>query len=262
MYEHHRQSIPRLIDHFKEDPNVLALFLGGSVAKGLARPDSDLDAGVVVTPEYHARLAEEGRLAECISGECTYEGGYFDIKYYTVEFLEAAAEHGSEPARNAFLCSQCLFTRQPRIAEIVERIPVFQEQEREEKLLSFYSAMSLNMNYFWAMSENDLFLRMRAAVDIVHFGLRMLLEEERVLFPCPKSLFATVERLAHKSKDICEKANCLLRGLDDASKNDFVDTLLGFLTYQPPEALSDVLTRYVDDFEQWWYHTRPFIAEW
>ena len=185
MYEHHRQSIPRLIDHFKDDPNVLALFLGGSVAKGLARPDSDLDAGVVVTPEYYAQLAEEGRLGECISGECTYEGGYFDVKYYTVEFLEAAAANGSEPARNAFLCSKCLFTRQERIAEIVARIPVFQEQEREEKLLSFYSAMNFSMNYFWDMSKNDLFLRMRAAVDVVHFGLRMLLEEERVLFPCP-----------------------------------------------------------------------------
>ena len=42
MYKHHEESIENMKKYF-ENMGAIALILGGSVAKGKARPDSDLD---------------------------------------------------------------------------------------------------------------------------------------------------------------------------------------------------------------------------
>jgi hypothetical protein len=40
---HHRRSIELLCQRFQDDPRFLALIAGGSVVKGIARDDSDVD---------------------------------------------------------------------------------------------------------------------------------------------------------------------------------------------------------------------------
>lgn len=77
MYAHHAESLQNMIDYFSGREEIIALVFGGSVAKGCERPDSDLDAMVVVTDEYYAQREKENRVTETISGYCTYEGGYF-----------------------------------------------------------------------------------------------------------------------------------------------------------------------------------------
>ena len=107
MYQHHEESLKI----FREREGVIALVFGGSVAKGMERPDSDLDGMVIVTDACYEELAKENRLAEVIPGHCTYEGGYFDVKYMTKEYLRQAAEKGSEPTRNSFVKSRVLLRR-------------------------------------------------------------------------------------------------------------------------------------------------------
>ena len=52
MYQHHEESLKILEDMFRGREEVIALVFGGSVAKGMERPDSDLDAMVIVTDAY------------------------------------------------------------------------------------------------------------------------------------------------------------------------------------------------------------------
>ena len=54
---------------------MIAVVLDGSVVKGNARTDSDIDAIVVVTEDKFAELKAQNRLTEVIGGHCTYEGG-------------------------------------------------------------------------------------------------------------------------------------------------------------------------------------------
>jgi len=262
MHRHHEESIKNLAAYFQDDPGVLAVVLGGSVAKGLARPDSDLDALVVVTDEKLDRVTREGRLSECVTGHCTYEGGYFDIKYMSLGFLRAVMEKGSEPSRNAWVGARCLFSRVPEITGLIPKIGVFQESERADKMLSFYSALSLNVHYFWRLSEGNAYLRARAATDIVLFGLRMLLQEAGVLFSCHKSLELQVAALPEKPAGILDKSRRLLAEFSDDAMRDFADAVNAFITYKPPENFSVILSRYVEDNELWWHKQRPVIAEW
>lgn len=262
MYPHHMESIGRLLEYFKTDSGVIAVIIGGSVAKGLARPDSDIDAMVIVNDAKLKELEAAGKGAECIFGHCTYPGGYFDVKYYNRQFLIDAAERGSEPARNAFLGARCLFTLDPEIPSLVAEIPVFQERERTDKLLSFYAAFELNRGYYWRVSHGDRFLRMQAAVDTVLFGLRLLLEDRRKLFPCAKSLYLAVESLEDKPDDILSLADALLERLDDASRDAFCAAVTSAISYSPPDDYALIMTRYIEDHELWWRKARPLIAEW
>ena len=43
MYPDHAETIARLVARWQPDPTVLALIIVGSVARGDARPDSDVD---------------------------------------------------------------------------------------------------------------------------------------------------------------------------------------------------------------------------
>ena len=195
MYRHHEESLKIMEDYFRKRKEVIALIFGGSVAKGMERPDSDLDAMVIVPDAYYETLLEENRTAETIDGLCTYEGGYFDVKYMTKDYLRAAAERGSEPTRNSFIGSRVLFSSDPEIEGLVEAIPVFQEKEMEEKILSFYSDLMLNYNYFWKCCAPEGYMRARTASEIVYCIYRLILQENRVLFPCNRRLEETVAAL-------------------------------------------------------------------
>jgi len=110
---------------------------------------------VIVTQEYYDKRQKENSLAECIYGKCTYEGGYFDLKYYAKDYIEIAAKTGSEPARNAYIGAKVLFSKDLEVADIIARIPIFQQGEKSEKLLSFFSSLSLNYDYFWKHTSGN-----------------------------------------------------------------------------------------------------------
>ncbi|MDE6411336.1 MAG: nucleotidyltransferase domain-containing protein [Clostridia bacterium] len=133
MYRHHEESIEKLKEYFCGMKGLIAIVLDGSVVKGNARPDSDVDAIIVVTEEKFRELEKENRLAEVITGHCTYEGGYFDIKYKTKRILERAAQYASEPTRNAFVKARVIYTTDDEIQPIVDKIAAYPEAERLDK---------------------------------------------------------------------------------------------------------------------------------
>ncbi|MFW5689215.1 MAG: nucleotidyltransferase domain-containing protein [Spirochaetota bacterium] len=209
MLQHHADCVENLRHHFDDDPEVLAVILGGSVAKGTEKPTSDIDGVVVVTPEQRERLRQAHRLAGVITGVCDYEGAMFDLKYVTVDWLRAAAERGSEPTRNSFLKSRVLAiydrdhpdAREPELSDadvlqrVLDRIGRYPVEEKADRLHSFYAAYYLNKGYFWPESfkRPNPFLLSRTASEIVLYGLRMILAQNEVLFPCMKCLMSAVE---------------------------------------------------------------------
>lgn len=262
MLKHHEESLEILLALMKEKPEVIAVIFSGSVARGNERPDSDLDAMVILTEEAYKRRLHSNTVTECISGMCTYEAGYFDIKYMTKEYLLEAAEKGSEPTRNSFLGSRVLYTADSEIPGIAERIPVFQEQEYEDKMLSFHSNLSLNYNYFWKLCRPEGYMKVHAAGEIIYSVYRMILQQNRILFPCHRRLEDYVEHAPAKPEHITALGGDFIRNMDDASCDRFVQAFQSWTSYKAPEDYSEVLTRYTSDFEQWWRVPRPLIAEW
>ena len=262
MYKHHEESLAIMRRYFEEKPEVIALIFGGSVAKGNERPDSDLDAMVVIDDEAYAERVRNRTAVETIGGLCTYEGGYFDVKYMTKDFLRAAADHASEPTRNAFVKSRVIFSRDPEIEGLLARIPIFQEGEREEKLLSFYADFSLNYHYFLKGCNPEGYMKLHAVGEVIYSLYRMILQERGVLFPCNRRLEETVASLSAETAELTRLGQKLAQtqAMEDADR--FVAYFQQLSTWQPPEDYAIVLTAYARDFEQWWMQPRPNINEW
>ena len=262
MYKHHEESIERLREYFADKEEVIAVIFGGSVAKGCERPDSDLDAMVVITEEAYAIRAENNLTAETILGHCTYEGGYFDVKYMTKEYLEDAAQKGSEPTRNSFLKARVLFTKDQEIPGIVERIPIFQKQEKPEKMLSFYADFWLNYYYFLKSCPVDGYMKLHAVNEVIYSIYRMILQENEILFPSNRRLEEFVEKISEETGHLVELGRAAAKSQEMLALEAFVDCFLRITSYEAPADISHVLSRYTKDFEQWWRMPRPNINEW
>ena len=262
MLKHHEESLAIMRAHFESKPEVIALIFGGSVAKGNERPDSDLDAMVVIEDEAYAQRVRAGTAVETIGGLCTYEGGYFDVKYMTKDYLRAAAERASEPTRNAFVGSRVLFSRDPEIEGILARIPVFQEREREEKMLSFYADFSLNYHYFLKSCKPEGYMRLHAVGEVIYSLYRMVLQESGILFPCNRRLEETVAKLSPEAAELARLGRALAQSQSMEDCDRFVACFQGLTSWQPPQDYAQVLTAYTRDFEQWWMAPRPNINEW
>lgn len=263
QYPHHREAVKELISIFREKEGVIALVFGGSVAKHMEREDSDIDAMVIVTEEFYERKRKVNCIAECISmGDCAYPGGYFDVKYMTKDYIRDAAEKGSEPTRNSFIGSHVLFSADEEVTELVRRIPVFQKQEFEEKMLSFFSNLQLNYNYFWKACRSEGYMKLKVASEIVYSLYRMVLQENEILFPCNRRLEQFVKLAPDQPEHLVEYCEEFCRTLEDDPLDKALEAWKAWTHYQYPTDSAVCQSRYCDDFEQWWRVPRPLVSEW
>lgn len=262
MDQHHKDSLEIMLNLFKNKEEVIAIIFGGSVAKGMERPDSDLDAMIIIAQEDYEYRKANGNLSEVIEGMCTYKGGYFDIKYLTKEYIQAASNKGSEPTRNAFISAKVLYSKDPEIEQIVNSIPVFQINEMEDKNLSFYSSLMLNYMYFWKDCKPEGYMKIHVIAEIIYMVYRMILQENQVLFPSNRRLEETVEKLSNRPQNIVELGRKFAESGVDKDCEAFVTAFLEWTSYKAPENLSAILTRYQEDYETWWIKPRPLVNEW
>ncbi len=262
MYQHHKESLENLKNYFLDKEEVIAVIFGGSVAKGCERPDSDLDAMIVISDEAYEKRRKTNQTAETIKGYCTYPDGYFDLKYMTKQFLADAAAKGSEPTRNAFVKSQVLFSKDPEILKLVSKIPVFQKQEKEEKMLSFYADFWLNYYYFLKSCPVDGYMKLHAVNEVIYSIYRMILQEHEILFPSNRRLEEFVQAISSDTAYLVSLGKACAKSQEMPDIDKFADCFLKMTSYKAPAEIGNILSRYTTDFEQWWRVPRPNINEW
>jgi len=193
MAAHHADSIRNLVVAFEADTSVQALILGGSLAHGFARPDSDIDVAIVLESAEYQRRQRENQLHYNNRSLCTYPG-YIDGKYLDLAFLRLVATRGSDPARYAFKDCQILFSRvaglEPLLAEIV-RFPTAEKPERIER----FAAQLLAWRWYYseALRQQNPYLVHLALQKVVLFACRLVLTENETLYPYHKWLLRVTE---------------------------------------------------------------------
>ncbi len=111
--EHHEQAISRYVAAVSDDPEVLAVIVSGSVARGVERPDSDVDLYLVVSERRWDEAYAARRLMYTSTDGIGYDEGYFDIKLATLSYLDEAAQRGDDPVRDSFASARVVFSRVP-----------------------------------------------------------------------------------------------------------------------------------------------------
>jgi predicted nucleotidyltransferase len=227
MYKHHEESIKNMAAHFSENPEIIALFLVGSVATGTAREDSDIDGVAVVSREEIARKKKNEGTLEVVFGKCTYDGGYFDIHYHSREEMEEIAQNGSEPMRNLFLCAQTLFCNEEGLPELVAKIPEYPKKVAEEKRLKFYCTLKQFYGYFWCACK----------------------PEGEILFPSMRKLEDAVISAPNKPENIIEKVKKFMQTLSDEDCYALVQSYEEWTSYDFPKDFQFINNHFADPYE-------------
>lgn len=260
MHTHHQRAIARIIERVRADPDVLALVIIGSVARGDATAGSDLDGYLILTDTaYQARQA--AALSAWSATElCDWPGGTAGGLAVDLAMLSDAAERGPEPARYAFTGAFAPFSRVPNLDALLQRIPAYPEHERTEKLISFASQLPVHLAYLrlGEYSDNP-YLLAETAVEIVLFGGRLILAHNRMLYPNRKWFMRELARAPERPPGLVGLAERLLRTPSIAHAQAFCDTVLNFAPWpRPPEG---TMARFQRDRELHWRSGTAPLAE-
>ncbi len=261
LYAHHQRAIQRLTEHFQPDPAFTALIIGGSVAKGWAGENSDVDFMLVATADEFARRTARNELLYFSKDFTDYEGGYVDGKIIDLPFLEEVADHGNEVARAAFFSTWTAYSRDPRIDALIQQIPVYPEAEREAKLQAFYSEVVVG-NWFIgeAMKRRDQYLLTHAASEMALFGGRLILAYNRILYPYHKWLTHEIARAPEKPADFMERFQALLDAPSATTAQAYTDMLTAYHDWGV--SLPETFVNFTKDREWNWRGQRAPLHDW
>lgn len=249
MYKHHIESIENMIKHYRDNPEIKALFLIGSVATGTERPDSDIDGVAIVSKDYYELKKNNEGLEEVYHGKCTYEGGYFNIHYMTRKDLEQLAANGSEPMRNMFSCARVLFCDEPDLPDLITGIPIFQKNEAQTKRFRFYCTFKMYYTYFWLSCKPEGYMRHHVADGMIYNLYRLILIENEILFPSMRKLEEYVMRAPNKPKHIIEKCHAFMETLSDEDCLVLVEDYEAWTSYDYPRDHKVVMNNFSDPYE-------------
>jgi predicted nucleotidyltransferase len=261
LREQHRRTIERLVTKFENDPRYPALIIGGSIVRGLDKDTSDVDIILVVTAEEYARRLATKDLWYLDREIADYPDGYVDGKIFDMDFIRDVAAKGSEPARSAFQGAFLAYNHLPELPALMEKIPVFQEQERQEKMERFYSQVQL-LNWFVGEAEkrDNQYLLRQSTTEMVFYAGRLILEYNRILFPNHKWLMHKVRQAPEKPADMLDLADQLLANPTKETALAFRDCINNFRDWGI-EYLEALVT-FVEDTEWAWRTRRPPLADW
>jgi len=256
----HRRTIERLTEQYRSDPTVLVLYIIGSVARGEAHVLSDVDAGIIVTDEEYARHREAGGILIDASDQSGEPGSEASVSVSDLGYLRSAAERAPEPTRFAFQQAIVLFSRQPEIDRLIAAIPSYPERERTEKMASFACQLPVHLSYLVLAdySENP-YLLVDTVHELAHFGSRLILAHNRLLYPGRKQLLRQLDRAPEKPERFEWLLRRMLRQPSIPTATAFCDAVLGFRDW--PQPAEGVTARYLRDRDMAWLHRPPSLAE-
>jgi len=260
LQTHHLKVVERLKALFQDDPRYLALLVGGSLVKGWGSVNSDVDILLVVTEQEYARRIASDDLWYYNTEICDYPGGYVDGKIIDEAFLHDVAERGSEPARAAFINVEIAFSHLPQLDELLKQIPVYQEQEREQKMRSFHSQVQAQRWYTSEAAKREaVYLMARASCEMVFYSARLLLAYNRILYPNHKWLMRAVQDAPEKPADFLTLAEALLR----EGTVDHAEALWNCInTFRDWQITDPWGVRFMHDSEWTWRSGRTPLADW
>lgn len=264
MKPHHEKAALKAKERLLQQYNgILGIFVAGSIAKGQEREDSDVDLIVVVNDHAYKQLEINGNTSFLWHDLCDYKNGYVEGMIYGGSIIEHAVHHASEPTRNAFIGCFPIYKTNDDIENTVRKIPVYPEHGHDEKIFSFVSQLQLWRWFFWHEGDRrkDLYLKHHAASQMVLFGCRLILAQNRVIFACQKRLMEQVCACENKPNDIVALIEGFLSKNTFENKEKFCQTIIDFGGWGKFDGVK-LMTRFQRDTAYSWILKTHDVAEW
>lgn len=259
--EHHQRAIDRLVNEYSDDPRFPALIIGGSVARGFARDDSDVDFMIVATDQEFETRRARGDLFINRTDLCDYEGGYVDGKIISRGFLDDVAARGNEPSRAAFEGAFTAYSQDADVSPLLERIATYPASGHEERIRAFYSMAFIQHWLFQeAARHGNRYTMLRAASQLSLFTGRLILAHNRRLFPYHKWLPRTLELVPDKPAELMQHFNALLDEPSAEHATALFELVRDFRDWGVSDL--DAYTWFMTDVEWSWMTDKTPIEDW
>jgi predicted nucleotidyltransferase len=259
--DHHQRAINRLADAYRDDPHFRALVIGGSIAKGYARDDSDVDFLIIATDEEFEQRRAGRDLFINRTDLCDYDGGFVDGKIVNLAFLEDVAERGNEPSRAAFEGAFAAYSHIDGLDALLQRIPVYPEAGHDERIKAFYSMAFIQ---HWLMHEaerhDNRYTMTRAASQLALFAGRLILAHNRRLFPYHKWFPKTLDSVPDKPDSLMTCFDNLLNDPCGDSATELFQLVRDFQDWGVSDL--DAYTWFMTDVEWSWMSGSTPIEDW
>jgi len=257
MEKHHQESIDRFLKLYKKDTSILALLLGGSIAHGFAKSDSDIDILILVDSKEFQKRKDSNKLAFSLWDICTYENGYIDCKVTNMDSLIKVAERGSDPARYAYKDAKILFSKVDDLPDLLTKISAFPKDQVDERRRRFASQLlAWKWYYSEGVKKKNKYLLFLSLQKIVLFSSRIILNENEQLYPYHKWMLEEVKKAQKKPNDFLKNINKLFEHHTIENVNRFCEEVLKFIDFT--EQTVDWPNYFLKDSEQNWIeHEAP-----
>lgn len=257
---HHQDGIDSLVKEYEKDHRFKALIIGGSVAKGCAREDSDVDFMIVATDEEFKNRQKTGDFFINRTDLTDYPGGFVDGKIIDMHYLRQVVEKGNEPTRAAFDGAVVAFSKAKDLDKTIKAIQQYPEASRDKKMKKFYS-MAFIQNWLMGEAErhNNLYTRSRAASQLVLFAGRLILAHNRVFFPYHKWFYEYLSRCTDKPDGLIDTMNQLLSQPNVENSERLFQSVKGFQVWGVSDI--DAFRWFLDDVELAWMHDKANLED-
>ena len=259
--DHHQEAIDQLANAYRDDLRFLAIIIGGSVAKGFARDDSDVDFLIVATDaEFEQRMAARDLFINR-RDLCDYENGFVDGKIVNLAYLQDVAESGNEPSRASFEGAFVAYSHIPDLDTLLQRIPVYPEAGHDERIKAFYSmAFIQHWLFHEAERHSNRYTMLRAASQLALFAGRLILAHNKRLFPYHKWFPRVLESVTDKPDGFMEYFDQLL----NEPRADHATALFESVRDFQDWGVSDLeaYTWFMTDVEWSWMSDKTPIEDW
>ncbi|MFX0016146.1 MAG: nucleotidyltransferase domain-containing protein [Promethearchaeota archaeon] len=235
LHEHHKQIINNIKLHFIHDPNVLAFITNGSVARGSAGPESDIDFILVVSDDEYKTRERNSDIQFNINSFCIPPCIEANGSAKTVNMLKWLINNGSDVSRYAFVGSNVIFSKVPNLDTLLKQITTFPSANIENRLECFYSQVKMHYSYLeYGHYSKNIYVLYQTAILITLFGGRMILTHNKMFYPGRKWFLNQLEEAKKKPKDFIYFMKKLIQNPCLTTATEFYDLLLNFRDWPQP----------------------------
>jgi hypothetical protein len=254
MFESHRKTIENLKRHFEKNKDYLAFILNGSVAREEASEVSDVDFFLVVENSRYAEALNKNVLVveanEFCVPPCPEANGFLTSKGR----LQAICEQGNEIERWAFCKAKIVFSKDTEIEELIQAIPQYPEQGRIRRMESYHSQIYYHFSFFeFAYYSQTKYLIYETATKMILSIGRLILADNRILYPNRKWFYRELEKASDKPEGICETMIAFLDKPTIETGNEVLQKMQRHKAYPvPPEGMkARIMKESVLNLEEW-----------
>lgn len=254
MFEHHQKTIENLKRYFEKNTDYLAFILNGSVARGDAREDSDVDYHLVVEKNKYEEALNKNALAVEASKFCVLPCPESNGILTSKDRLKAICKQGNEIERWTFFKAKIIFSRDKEIEELVKAIPNYPVEGRIRRMESYHSQMYYHFSFFeFAYYSQTKYLMYETATKMILSIGRLILADNQILYPNRKWFYRELEKTSDKPEGICEAMIAFLDNPTIDAGNEIIQMVERYKPYPvPPEGMSArILNESILNLEEW-----------